>query len=453
MLLGRSQETKYLQNYFEREANQLIVLYGRENIGKTSFIMDFCKDKEYYYYLARVCSEEEQLCIWANECQNLSYSSRVEPDYLSIFTAITEKKCQKRIIVIDEFQNIVKSSASFMNELVKLIHNMWNNQPVMIVLCSSMSSWVENSMVSKIGAAAYEITGFLKMKELNFLDLVRRFPKYSIEQSIELYGIVGGVPGLWRYLSPNIGIKENICKTILKRGTILNQEAFQFISEELREPAVYHTLLYEIAAGKQKLNELYQMTGFSRAKISVYLKNLMELEIVEKVYSVDTDGRDNTKKGLYRIKNNLIYFWFRFVFPNLSFLEFMTEEAFYDRFIAPYLKEYAAFFFPKVCMEYLDILNQTGKLEIKYEKSGKWVGKVGTIDIVATDEEGNTLAGLCAFEHEQMRFEDYEWLLFCLEQAKLKTSLIYLFTIGGFDKRLEETALKNPSIRLVDLSK
>ena len=44
---------------------------------------------------------------------------------------------------------------------------------------------------------------------------------------------------------------------------------------------------------------MYAHTGFSRAKISVYLKNLMELELVEKVLP-----------GTYEICNAFVRFYF-----------------------------------------------------------------------------------------------------------------------------------------------
>lgn len=58
----------------------------------------------------------------------------------------------------------------------------------------------------------------------------------------------------------------------------------KWLSEESRETAVYDTILATLADGRHgKLNDMYAHTGFSRAKISVYLKNLMELELVENV--------------------------------------------------------------------------------------------------------------------------------------------------------------------------
>lgn len=69
----------------------------------------------------------------------------------------------------------------------------------------------------------------------------------------------------------------------LEKNSFLPELMIKWLSEELRETAVYNTILATIADEKNgKLNAMYARTGFSRAKISVYLKNLMELELVEK---------------------------------------------------------------------------------------------------------------------------------------------------------------------------
>ena len=79
-----------------------------------------------------------------------------------------------------------------------------------------------------------------------------------------------------------------------------------------------------------KLNDIYVHTEFSRAKISVYLKNLMSLDIVEKVASFDTPGTENTMKGIYRISNPYINFWYRFVYPHEAYLNLMDKDKFYE---------------------------------------------------------------------------------------------------------------------------
>ena len=35
MILGRAQELKYLNTYYDREGSQIMVVYGEKNVGKT----------------------------------------------------------------------------------------------------------------------------------------------------------------------------------------------------------------------------------------------------------------------------------------------------------------------------------------------------------------------------------------------------------------------------------
>lgn len=82
------------------------------------------------------------------------------------------------------------------------------------------------------------------------------------------------------------------------------------------------SILVNMAAGKNRLNDLYACTGFSRAKISVYLKNLMEIDLVEKV-----------ETGTCRITKPHVRFYFLFIFPHLTILEKEGPKSFYEEVI------------------------------------------------------------------------------------------------------------------------
>ena len=89
-------------------------------------------------------------------------------------------------------------------------------------------------------------------------------------------------------------------------------EAERYIGSELRELSVYDTILASIASGHEKLNDLFLDTGYSRAKISVYMKNLAAFDVIEKVVSFETGGWDHAKKGVYHIQSFcefLVYFY------------------------------------------------------------------------------------------------------------------------------------------------
>ncbi len=451
MFLGRTSELKYLNTYYDRDGSQIMVVYGEKNIGKTDLLHQFVHDKPFSYYCARSASEREQRYQWGRELGNSDIKVQKYPTFTEIFKSALQDKPGKKVLIIDEFQNIVKSSNEFMPELIQFVHSYWQNSHVMVILCSSSIGWVENSMVNKIGEAAYELSGFLKVKELGFEQMMDFFPGFSMEQCIEAYALLGGIPGLWMQFNDKLSLKENICNYILDRNTFLFGEGQRIVEEELRETGVYNTILASIAAGNHKLNDLYLHTEFSRAKISVYLKNLMELELVEKVFSYDTEGKANTQKGIYRISNHFVHFYFKFLYPNLSSLEQLVPEEFYQKYIAPAFKSYVAEYFKTVCKQHIEKWNKWKQLPMEIDRIGEWVGKLGSIDVIAQNEDGETIVGLCNWDKPMMRYDDYEWLLFCAEKAKIRVDYIYLFSIRHFDEKLNLEAKVKQNLKLISL--
>ncbi|MBO7334349.1 MAG: ATP-binding protein, partial [Lachnospiraceae bacterium] len=168
MIIGRNSELKQLSTYYDRSKSQIVVMYGEPYTGKTALVKEFMEDKPGYYYCAFPASEREQkyrLGLWL---ASLNIKTLKYPEFSEVFTALGKEHTQKKVIVIDEFQHIIKTCPTFMDELISFIHNSWNNQEYLIILLSSSIGFIENSMVSKIDEAAYELSGFIKLKELSF---------------------------------------------------------------------------------------------------------------------------------------------------------------------------------------------------------------------------------------------------------------------------------------------
>lgn len=451
MLLGRTSELKHLNNYYDQDGSSIIVVYGQKNVGKTALLKEFVADKPSYYYRARKASCREQRYQWGRELGKEDIKLLKYPNYTDIFKAVIEGEKEKKIIIIDEFQNIIRSSDDFMKELVNFVHSYWQQHNVMIILLSSSIGWIENSLVNKIGDAAYELSSFLKVKELTFENMMEYFPGFSMEQCIEAYAVLGGIPGLWRYFSDKLSIKENICRFILDPLSLLRMEGQNIVESELRETNVYNTILSSIASGNHKLNDLYLHTEFSRAKISVYLKNLMELELVEKVFSYDTDGKENTQKGIYRINNHFVHFYFTYIYPNLTDLENLIPSEFYKKHILPTFKIYVSDYFKTVCKQHIEKWNKWKELPIEIDRIGEWVGKLGNIDVIAQNEIGETIVSICNWDKPLMRYDDYEWLLFCCQEAKIHVDYVYLFSVRRFDEKLNLEAKVKTNLKLISL--
>ena len=247
-------------------------------------------------------------------------------------------------------------------------------------------------------------------------------------------------------------VKTNICRLILSPGGYLYHAAEDLIGESLRELSVYETILAQIAAGQDKLNDLYRTTGFSRAKISVYMKNLAAFDIIQKVVSFETGGWENTKKGVYRICDNYVNFWFHFIYPHLSDLYMTRPEEFYDRYIAPRLDAYLSRYFVEVCMEYLGLLGVVGKLPLKIARMGTWVGKEGNIDIIAQNEIRQNMVGLCNWQEPELTMEMCEALFLNMKRAKIGAEYYFLFSAQGFAPEVTAMAERDKRFVLVDMN-
>ena len=53
VFIGREKELAMLNQAYLKGGNSIVVLYGREQIGKTTLVKKFVQDKTYVYYQAR----------------------------------------------------------------------------------------------------------------------------------------------------------------------------------------------------------------------------------------------------------------------------------------------------------------------------------------------------------------------------------------------------------------
>lgn len=433
---GRKNELAKLNESYKKGGVPVVILYGREGMGKTTLLKEFIKEKESVCYLGRELSKKEQ-CIY--------FDTAVRQ--VDAMADTGKKVC----LVIDEFDVMQKAYKDFFADLDQLVGKASWSDRVMLVLASSSVQWVENQMVTDMGAFAAKIDQFIKLKEFTFLEMVNRFPDRSTEECITIYSILGGIPGYLDYWETSRSVKENIISLMLRKEGILRKEAARFLKTSLRELPYYNTILSVLAEDEPKLNYLYNRTGFSRAKISVYIKNLIQIDVAEKYFSYEPKKKDTTMKGLYGISDHFLHFWYKYIFPNISELEFGEEESFYENYIREGLFAFVEKTYEKVCREFLILMGRYGKLPGKFSIPEVFYGKEGIIPLIADGEDGRLLIGKCKWSMEPMGTGDFEQLLRLSEQTGQEADHYYLFSREGFTTELSVMAKGMDNIELIDL--
>ena len=448
----RKIDLAFLNRYYESGSSNILVVYGHRNVEQASLLQKFTENRRHMFYSARKVSEREQIRLWQNELMEDGTVLPEKPCYTDILNVtVGSMSGGPFIFVIKDFEHIVKSSPDFVRDLVAFVEKTGKYRQILVILASRDVSWVENNMVASFGQYSSCIAGFRKIKPLPFSEMRGYFSSMPYRDAVLTYSVLGGQTILWRYFDKTLSFKENICKNMLDPTSFLYGEALRLTEFTLRETSVYHTILSQMSRGINKLNDLYHATGYSRAKISVYLKTLIHHEFAYKAYSFGSAGRENVVKGVYKISDPLIAFYFRYIYPNESAVYQMPADKFYDIFISADIQDYAEEWFKPVCREYIYRLEEKGTLGFEIDEEGEWIGKEGNIDIIAQSDTGDTALCKCSWQ-KMVTHEDLKKLEYCAKKAKLEGDVFYLFSTAGFDDWLQDAALKPDSpIRLIGI--
>ena len=452
MFIGRKEELKFLEDQYCKAEGQFIVLYGRRRVGKTETIRKFCEDKKHIFYTCIECPDGQQLQAFSKRVlqtgipasRYLQSFADWEQAFLSVLEVSTEEKI---VLVIDEFPYMVKGNASIPSVLQKLWDETLRNENIMIILCGSSMSFIEKEILAEKNPLYGRTTGILKMQEMSFYEAIQFIPGFSSEEKIMTYAILGGIPHYLRQFDDSLSLEENIKTRILHRGSILYSEVEFLLRQELRETSIYNVIIQAIALGNTKLHDIHQKTQIEKTKLTAYLKNLMDLRLITREFSVEDSIKEaaNVQRGLYRVTDQYFKFWYAFVFPNISELEAGDVDGVYQYAVAPELERYTSYIFEDVCKNYLRLQNQCDALPFHFSKIGRWWNKTDELDIMAVDyKKEQYLLGECKYRNSKFSLADWTRMKEKFKGHDGNQLYYYLFSKSGFSEDVIEITKKEP---------
>lgn len=191
----------------------------------------------------------------------------------------------------------------------------------MVILCGSLISMMESQTLAYSSPLYGRRTGQIKLKQIPFRHYHEFFPDKSEKELIEYYTITGGVPKYIELFYDSSDIYTAIENNILSKSSFLYDEPNFLMQREVSEVGSYFSVIKTIAAGNQKLSKIASTLELKQTGLTKYLKTLINLNILEREAPVTEDSPETSKKELYKIKDNFMVFWFRFIFPNLHYIE------------------------------------------------------------------------------------------------------------------------------------
>lgn len=361
MFVGRKHELRQLNEAYESEKNNLVVLYGRRRIGKSHLIRHFCEKKKAFIFEGlEGAKTSEQISLFINELTSQSIDFVVPnakyTTWIQVFDLLKnymQSSNEKLIIVFDEFQWMALQKTALVSLIKTYFDNQWAKHKIMLILCGSISTFmVEKVIHSKAlyGRVNLElqINGFSPYESKLYLTQQKGAIQLKDDEILKYLLLLGGVP---KYLS-EIKVRESFAKNMdrlcfQKSGFLFNEFEKIFFSQ-FREPRVYRAITEGLSKKPMTLEEISQLTGIpSGGGLKSYINNLIISGFINENRVLSKNEKAKIVK--YRIQDAFLGFYFKHMYKNRKILSAKNTQGYFQKNIEPSYSPWLGLAFENFC--------------------------------------------------------------------------------------------------------
>ena len=462
IFIGRKKELKLLEELYNSQKFEMLILHGRRRIGKSYLLNHFSKkyQNNTVFFTADKSAEKSNVKGFCEDLNNVlkfgTFLNSFETwkDVFSFFKDIELK--QRLVIIIDEFTYLHSSNPAFDSILQNAIDRVLKQKNIFLILCGSEVSTIEDIIDDSTKPLYGRKTAELKLEPFSYLEAKEFFPKYSNEEALTVYSILGGTPLYLSLFDDSLSIRENIIKNCLSTTGYLFNEVENLLRMELKETSFYKNIMLAINSGASNLNTIRDKVGEDSAKISKYISVLINLGYIKK--EIPCGEKDRIRNTLYSISDNYFAFYFAFIFKHRNILNgFISPEIFYEKEMTnEKLNAFIGKRFEDICKVYLKQQFYLGKMPFYPQEIGRWWGnnpilkKQEEIDILALDDE-NAIICECKYTNEKFdlkQLKDLEQSALCINK---ENKSFIIFSKSGVTTKVEELIIDDSNYKVLTI--
>ncbi|TAF74539.1 MAG: ATP-binding protein [Bacteroidetes bacterium] len=459
LFVNRQREREQLEFEYQRAKSAFLILIGRRRMGKTSLLHHFTKNKKnvLYYYSdkdtesTQINKFKNMIAAWSGDTlmNNIAFTHWDEA-----FEYLIQKIPQNErvVLIIDEFQFLAMANEALPSILQRIWDMKLKSKNLMLVLCGSHISMMYKTTLT-YGSPLYgRRTASMKLGGIAFEYLHEFFPKgTSLKTLVECYAMTAGIPKYIEILNVSKNMFENIEKLILTKDSFFYTEPRYILGEELKEQVMNFAVLRAISNGHVKSGDIAASINMASNSITPYLEQLREIELIEKRVPVTEAMPEKSRKGIYVLKDQMIRFWFKYVYQYTSYLE-INNRAWVMEKVKVEWNQYVSVAFEEICRNITPYYCPFVPIKV-----GGWWDKNEEIDICAINPETKEiLLGECKWTESKIGVEVYSELT---RKAKLvdwntnnRKEYFMICAKNGFSNSLLELAKEQSNIVLIDFS-
>lgn len=318
--IGRQKELAVLDNLWESNSAQFLILYGRRRVGKTALLTHWIREtgRRALYWVATPDSALAQLRSFSQAVYNFANPTATAPEsftYASweqcwqVVARLSEK--ERFALFIDEFTYLLEVTPALASHLQHFWDQVFQNSNLFLSISGSHLGMMMREVISYQAPLYGRATAQMHLRPLPFGLTHGAFPKYSAVDRVALYAIFGGIPAYWERFDAQKSISQNIKDQLLTPNNLMQSEPRLLLQDFISVIHNYWAVLRAIANNAWTPKDISSYTGIPNVQVPKYLGVLSEAGFVERRVSVTALA--NSRTGRHHISDPYLRFYFRFL--------------------------------------------------------------------------------------------------------------------------------------------
>lgn len=324
----REQETEKLCEIQQKSLlqAQMTIITGRRRIGKTQLLLNVTEGQHtLYFFVARKAEADLIADFQAITAHTLGIPVFGQiASFAELFRFLMEYSVAHPFnLIIDEFQEFFNINPSIYSEMQHYWDVNKDKSRMNLLLSGSVYSLMQKIFQNSKEPLFGRATAYIRLKPFR-TDVLKQIladhhAHYTNEDLLALYAFTGGVAKyIQLFMDNGIFTKKKMLDYMIQEDSLFIAEGKNMLVEEFgKDYAVYFSILAAIARGE---NTRAKIEAAVQKELGGYLSRLeKDFSLIEK--SIPLLAKVETKNVRYRLCDNFLSFWFRFIFKYYYMVE------------------------------------------------------------------------------------------------------------------------------------
>jgi AAA+ ATPase superfamily predicted ATPase len=327
--IGRKEEIEGLKKLIKKKSASLVILKGRRRIGKSRLAEEYAENFDTHYVFSglapsEIMTDKDQKDEFLRLMKRQGIRSFGDNDWGSLFDDVAAASKKGRILILfDEITWMADKDPTFLPKL----KNSWDlsfkkNPNLIIILSGSNAMWIDKNILSDtgfVGRISYRLT----LEELSLEECNKFWGKNAVNispyEKLKVLSIMGGVPRYLEEIISEESAEANIHRLCFEKEGLLSHEFEDIFSDALSKKSPHYKIILKLLAEKNcNLSEIANAIGRERpdGDVSEFMEDLCSVGFVTRDYTWDLESGKNSILSLFRLSDNYIRFYLKFIEPN-----------------------------------------------------------------------------------------------------------------------------------------